>query len=82
MISAEAAGCEILQIHIGRLDDAYQFGLNADMMRLPVSLVADNVEALETALIYYNGRAIIDSLCDLDEETISTLAKGYNALVL
>ena len=52
------------------------------MMRLPVSLVADNVEALETALIYYNGRAIIDSLCDLDEETISTLAKGYNALVL
>ncbi len=82
VISAEDSGCEILQIHIGSLDDAYQFGLNADMMRLPVSLVADNVEALETALIYYNGRAIIDSLCDLDEETISTLAKGYNALVL
>lgn len=82
VISAENAGCEILQIHIGSLDDAYQFGLNADMMRLPVSLVADNVEALETALILYNGRAIIDRLCDLEEDVIAALAKGYNALVL
>ena len=82
VISAEDAGCEILQIHIGTLDDAYQFGLNADLMRLPVSLVADNLEALETALILYNGRAIIDRLTDLEEESVLPLAQGYNALVL
>lgn len=82
VIAAEDDGCEILQIHIGSLDDAYHFGLNSDMMRLPVSLVADNGEALETALIYYSGRAIIDRLCDLDEEVLSALAKGYNALIL
>lgn len=82
IINAEDDGCEILVVEVSTVDDAYQFGLNCHLSRVPIALISDSDEALETALLLYNGRAIIDYLSDVPDDVKDTLARGYNALIL
>ena len=63
------------------MDDAYNFALNAHMLHMPVSFLSDSEEALEMALLMYNGCAFVDSRSDLDERILERLAKGYGATV-
>ena len=48
---------------------------------MPVSFYSDSEEALEMALLMYNGCAFVDSRSELDEPILDALAKGYGATV-
>jgi len=82
IIAAEDEGCDVLAIHVRSVEGAYNLGLNAHMIRVPVCLTADSIEALEAALLYYVGRAMVDSLSDVEELSLRQLAEGYGAIVI
>ena len=60
LLDAEDEGCEVILVHVRDIDDAYHFGINCHMAKIPVSVIADSKEALLAALMYYNGIAIVD----------------------
>ncbi|MEG2536498.1 MAG: hypothetical protein RSA45_00990 [Hydrogenoanaerobacterium sp.] len=78
---AEDDGCDVLLVHLATNDDAYAFSQNAHMASLPVCFIAENEEALEAALIYYNGRPIIDKRSEVAPQQLKTLAEGYGAIL-
>ncbi len=78
---AEDEGCDVISIHLTTPDDAYCFAQSAHMAKLPISFLAESEEALEAGLIYYNGRAMIDSRSEVTDEQMATLAAGYGAVV-
>lgn len=82
LLDAEDEGCEAILVHVKDIDDAYHFGINCHMAKIPVSILADSAEALEMALLYYNGIAMIDSRSDVDEDEMKKLSDGYGAPVV
>ena len=81
LLELEHSGADVATICIETVDDAYNFALNAHMLHMPVSFLSDSEEALEMALLMYNGCAFVDSRSDLDETILERLAKGYGATV-
>ena len=51
------------------------------MLHMPVSFLSDSEEALEMALLLYNGCAFIDARSSIDESVLLNLAKGYGAIL-
>ena len=57
--------------------------LNAHMLDMPVAFESESLEALESALLHYNGKAIVVSTsCEIDKEDLQTLAERYGAIVM
>ena len=81
IMSEEDAGCDVLLVHLTTNEDAYCFSQSAHMAKLPVCFFAENEEALESGLIYYNGRTIIDARSGVPRESLETLAAGYGAIL-
>lgn len=80
-LELEELGSDVVTIQLDSPEDAYNFAENAHMLRRPVSFLSDDEEALEMALLLYNGRAFVDSRSALPEETLRALARGYGALL-
>ncbi len=81
ILEQEDEGIDAVVFAIGSIEDAYCFGQNAHLVSTPVCLLAQTEEALEMALLYYNGRAIIDARCTIDSQILHTLAQGYGAVI-
>ena len=81
LLELEESGADVATIYIETVDDAYCFALNAHMLHMPVSFLADREEALEMALLMYNGCAFVDSRSGIDEKVMYRLAKAYGAIV-
>lgn len=81
IMEAESEGCDVILVHLTCNEDAYCFSQSAHMAKLPVSFLAETEEALEAGLIYYNGRAIIDSRSEVPRTQLETLAAGYGAVL-
>lgn len=72
---------DIIGIELFSPDDAVLFMKNAHMASLPVIFKSQSVTALTTALILYPGRACIDSCCELEKQTLLSLAQKYGAIL-
>lgn len=81
LLELESSGADVATICVETIDDAYDFALNAHMLHIPVSFLSDSEEALEMALLMYNGCAFVDSRSSLDEGILQNLAEGYGAIV-
>ena len=81
LLKAEEDECDVITIQIDTMEDAYNFAENAYMLHKPVSFLSDSEEALEMALLMYNGRAFVDSRSNIDETVLHTIAKGYGAII-
>lgn len=81
LLELEDSGADVVTVCIETLDDAYFFALNAYMLHMPVSFLSDSEEALEMALLLYNGCAFVDARSGIDEEILQSLAKGYGAIL-
>lgn len=81
LIDIADEGYDIILINIATPDDAYHFGLNAHMAKLPVMFNAADAESLDNALKFYQGRALVDSKCDIDEESVRKIAEKYGAVI-
>lgn len=81
ILEYEDSGYEILPVQIETEDDSYHLGLNAHMFRLPVLISSHSYDLMEKALMEFQGRALIDSQCGLEDHEIDELAKRYGAIV-
>lgn len=81
LLDLSETSLDVITIELISPDDAYQFSQNAHMARLPVMFSSNNEKALKSALLSYHGRAMIDSNCDLPEETLKAVAGKYGAVI-
>ena len=81
-ILAEDSGCDVLCVEVQSLDDAYHLSLNSHLARLPIGLRSDCIEALDMALLLFNGRVLLDSRSLLEREELEALAQRYGTLVV
>lgn len=72
---------DVLRIEINSPDDAVAFTENAHMASLPIMFSCEDDISIMLALMLYQGRALIDSTCTLDEETITKATKKYGAVI-
>ncbi|MCM1335685.1 MAG: hypothetical protein NC084_05200 [Bacteroides sp.] len=78
--AAESAS-DVLKIVINTPDDAVAFAEKAPMATLPVMFSGENDTALMLALMLYQGRALIDRTCGIDEETLEKAIGKYGAVL-
>lgn len=81
LLAAEDAPFDVITVQIDSLEDAWNFAENCHMLHKPVSFLSDNEEALEMALLMFNGRAFVDSRSNLNEEVLRSIASGYGAII-
>lgn len=70
-----------IYIFLNSTDDAALLADNASMSRLPFIIHTNDAVTLEAALRYYQGRIIVDTCCDIDENVLKTLSKKYGAIL-
>lgn len=81
LLEAEDDPFDVITIQIDSTEDAWNFAENAHMLHKPVSFLSDSEEALEMALLMFNGRAFVDSRSNIEEDVLRTIAAGYGAIV-
>lgn len=81
ILDMEDTGADALLFEVKDLEDAEYFGRNVHMAKNPVCLLAGGEEALEAALLFYPGRALVDSRSDVPEDRMRFLAGGYGAVI-
>ena len=72
---------DVLRIEINTPDDAIAFTENAHMATLPVMFSCEDDISIMLALMLYQGRALIDSTCTLNEDTIKKATAKYGAVI-
>lgn len=72
---------DVITIELFSYDDALLFYENSKMARLPIMLKSDSKIALETALLLYDGRPLVDSNCALEDDVLKSLAEKYGAVL-
>jgi len=83
IIRLEHQGEEAICIQPETADDGYNVSLNnANLTMLPVVFLCDDEDALDSALFFYNGRAMVDSRSLIPEERLREVAKRYGAVVV
>ena len=80
-LEAVDEGYDVLRIRVNSPDEAVDFGRNAVLARLPICLSSDSEAALDRSLFLYQGRCMIDSLCDIPEDTLKAIAARYGAVI-
>lgn len=83
LLEATEESCDAVLVHLDTPDDGYQFSQNAHMIDLPVAFESESIEALENALLHYQGKALIASTnSELEKEELERIAARYGAVVI
>ena len=72
---------DVITVEINTHDDGFHLSQNLHWLELPVMFRADTEEALRMALCYYNGRALVDSTCSIDEENLREICDEFGAII-
>lgn len=81
LCEASQEAFDILKIEINSPDDALAFIQDAHMADLPVMFSCEDDISIMLALMLYQGRALIDSTCELDEKTLTKAVTKYGAVI-
>lgn len=81
LIEINESSLDVITVELQNCDDALLFSQNSNFVSLPVMFTSSNRTALETALFFYDGKALIDSSCDIDEDILKHIAKEYGAII-
>lgn len=85
MIDVLTEACEdsydVICVEINSPDDAIDFAKNMHMATLPVMFTSDDKLSLKMALMLYQGRALIDSKCTIEQERLERIAAKYGAVI-
>ncbi len=68
-------------VEVNSIDDAKLLIENASMTRLPIVVRIHNLDVLEYTLRNFQGRLIVDSACDLEEEEMRPIVDYYGAIL-
>lgn len=72
---------DVLKIQLDEPEDAITFSEHAHMTTLPVMFSTENEVTLMLALMLYQGRALVDSTCSIDEKTLEKAIEKYGAVI-
>ncbi len=81
IINMDDETIDAVYINLYSTDDAAMLSENASMSRLPFLIHTNNSVTLEAALRYYQGRLLVDSRCDINENELNALVKKYGAIL-
>lgn len=81
LIAANETASDVIAVEINSEDDAYDFADNAHLCSRPVMFVSEDYDALNTALRYYHGRAMIDKNTGIEQEKLEKLVEKYGAVI-
>ena len=81
LIDLDDDRCNTALVEIESIDDAYVLAENSSMTRLPIAVHCDSAPILEAALRYFQGRLIVDSECQIDDEILEPLSSKYGAIL-
>lgn len=81
IIDFENENINALHIFLNSTDDSAFLAENSTISRLPLLIHANDAIILEAVLRYYQGRLIIDSCCDIDNNELKRLSKKYGAII-
>lgn len=81
ILNAAHEANDVLKIQLNEPEDAITFSEHAHMTTLPVMFSTENEITLMLALMLYQGRALVDSTCSLDEKTLEKAVKKYGAVI-
>ena len=83
VIALEHQGGDILCIRVESPDEGLAISRNnASLTRIPAAFLSDDEDALDSALFFYNGRALVDSRSMLPPDRLSEIARRYGAVVV
>ncbi len=72
---------DVLKIELNAPDDVMAFIQEAHMATLPVMFSCEDDITVMLALMLYQGRALIDCTCRLEEETLNKAVQKYGAVI-
>lgn len=81
LIDLDDDRCNAALVEVESVDDALILSENSGMTRLPIAVHCDSAPVLEAALRYFQGRLIVDSECQLEDEVLEPLASKYGAIL-
>lgn len=81
LVDLEDESYDCISIIITEFDDGFRFSQNMHYLSRPIMFTTENPEALRMALQYYNGRALVDSKCGIDEETLESIANDMGTII-
>lgn len=81
ILSTTHEAFDVLKIQLNEPEDAIMFSEHAHMTTLPVMFSTENEVTLMLALMLYQGRALVDSTCSIDEKTLEKAINKYGAVI-
>ncbi len=81
LIEINSSSLDVITVEVHNYDDAFLFSQNANFVSLPVMFTTSNRLALESAIMFYDGKALIDSNCDIEPEVLKYIEKKYGAVI-
>lgn len=81
LLALEEDSRDVILVEVHTPDDALQFAINAHFTRLPVCFYSEDELSLKTALLLYQGRALVDSQSPIDRPVLERIAQKYGAVV-
>ncbi len=81
IIELDDSSADAVYIRLNSTDDASYLADNAIMSYLPFIIHTNDTTTLEAALRYYQGRLIVDSHCEIEEQVLTELAEKYGAIL-
>lgn len=81
LVDFEDEAYDCISLLISAHDDGFHFGQNMHFLTRPIMFSTDSAEILRMALHYYNGRALVDSKCGIDGDTLSDIAGEFGAII-
>lgn len=82
LMELEDDGQTAARIMIRDSEEAKELGLNAYLAPVPLMLLSDNPQALERALMLYQGRVLVDRASGFSPEELQKIAGKYGAIIL
>ena len=82
IIRAENNGDDVVLLRVNYSEDPFFLEKNCDFIRLAVALRSDDADVLEMALLLFQGRCIVSSLCDIDYDLLTEISQKYGAVVV
>ena len=81
IIELDDSSADAVYFRLNSTDDASYLADNAIMSYLPFIIHTNDITTLEAALRYYQGRLIVDSHCEIEENVLTELSKRYGAIL-
>lgn len=72
---------DIITIELVSPEDGMLFGLNQHMTKLPICFLSDNEIALKTALMLFNGKALIDKNSSIENQILINICNKYGSVL-